>query len=611
MSKDEENESVMSRSQSAKENEMAEEKDASRKLSRKDFVKGAAALAGAGALVSCAPAATPAPAETPKPCPTCPPAEECPTPWLPAKWDEETDVVVIGYGGAGVSAAIAAHDAGADVLVLEKAPLPDGGNFGCSGGYTALYSPVADFITVMTMACWGTVTDDELIAATCTEITKNPDWVESLGGKVNVEPAAATDSWRLPRTLLADFLSPDFALSNCRLEKADGTVGRGVDLFAFLHGCATDRGINVMLETPAKELIQNPATKEILGVKAVTGGKEIYVKAKRGVVMALGGYENNPEMRRNFLHECHSENVTFWGTPYNTGDGIFMASRVGAKLWHMSMGEALGSDFGCKPAIEEIGFGVNMKSNADPGCIFVNRYGRRFWNEHIYTGHSSRTLPTEYFDEEFVQTDPRDFCDYPNVPFYMIFDDTVMKAGPLSTRAAETATSGYLGIHQRDGLGTGYWWSEDNQTELAKGWIIKGDTIEELGGKITCKDYFGRVVGMDAAALAKTVNDYNSYCATGIDPDFGRQESSLVPINTPPFYAVELVTGHLNTNGGPVHNKYSQTMDVDGEPIPRLYSAGEFGSIFGFLYYGGGNVPEAMAMGRIAGEQAAGLEPWE
>ena len=124
MSEEQGSEGTVSRNQSIKEEEMAEEKEAPRKLSRKDFVKGAAAVAGVGALASCAPAATPAPGQTAAPAPTCPPAGECapcPVAGLPETWDMETDVLVVGSGHCGgLPCAIEAKNAGADVLVIER-----------------------------------------------------------------------------------------------------------------------------------------------------------------------------------------------------------------------------------------------------------------------------------------------------------------------------------------------------------------------------------------------------------------------------------------------------------------------------------------------------------
>ncbi len=607
MSKERATESAVSRRESIQEDKMPEEKELRKKLSRKDFVKGAAAVAGAGALASCAPAATPAPADTPKPVPTCPPAAECPAPWLPERWDYEADVVVVGCGGAGISAAIAAYDAGAEVLVLEKDAENRGGNTGCCGGFVQVVSPVEDAIDYLRAECWGTVTDEELIRATVLASDDLPAWIESLGGEpsymalrplLSCVPASITGSETLQLGEVWGIKLPD------------GSIGNGVNMFEFLSSCAADRGISaeagtLKLATPAKELIQDPSTKEILGVVAAEGatgfrgegGTKIYVKAKKGVILACGGFECDQDMiHQSVASHSHSLVVPTMGTPYNTGDGIWMAARVGAKLWHMNSAEVYHRC--AKLASEEYGVGIPINDTADH--IWVNRYGKRFMNERIYWVHTKETLPPFHFSHKKEYLDGVDFVDYPNVPWYMIFDETTRKKAALST----PGNYYYALVHKV------YEWSDDNSAEIEKGWIIKGDTIEELGNNIVCKDFFGRVVGMDAAGLAEAVNKYNQYCAAGNDPDFGRPAAQLVPIETPPFYAMELCIGNINTNGGPVHNQHSQSLDVEGKPIPRLYSTGEFGSIYGYMYLGGGNFPEALFTGRIAGEHAAALQPW-
>jgi succinate dehydrogenase/fumarate reductase flavoprotein subunit len=95
-----------------------------------------------------------------------------------------------------------------------------------------------------------------------------------------------------------------------------------------------------------------------------------------------------------------------------------------------------------------------------------------------------------------------------------------------------------------------------------------------------------------------------------VDAEFDRPGNNLFPINRPPFYGAELAMTCTNTQGGPKHNGKAQTLDGDSKPIPRLYTPGEFGSFFGFLYPGGSNIPEAIAFGRIAGENAAAEKPW-
>ena len=118
-----------------------------------------------------------------------------------------------------------------------------------------------------------------------------------------------------------------------------------------------------------------------------------------------------------------------------------------------------------------------------------------------------------------------------------------------------------------------YEWSEDNSAELAKGWIRKADSIAALAS----------IVGLDPAALGNTVRRWNSSCETERDAEFGRR-LLLAPIAEAPFYAVELSPSMLNTQGGPRRNEKAQIVRPDGSPIPRLFSAGELGSIYSYLY---------------------------
>ena len=143
-----------------------------------------------------------------------------------------------------------------------------------------------------------------------------------------------------------------------------------------------------------------------------------------------------------------------------------------------------------------------------------------------------------------------------------------------------------------------YPWSEDNSAELAKGWIKRADTVGELAG----------LIGLDSAALEATVARWNAGCSAGRDDEFGRT-LMLNPIAQGPFYAVEMSPSMLNTQGGPRRNEHAQVVRPNGRPIPRLYSAGELGSIYSYLYQGTGNLGECLAFGRIAGRNVAAETP--
>ena len=118
-----------------------------------------------------------------------------------------------------------------------------------------------------------------------------------------------------------------------------------------------------------------------------------------------------------------------------------------------------------------------------------------------------------------------------------------------------------------------------------------------------------RVLGLDPATLADSVTGWNRSCDAKHDPEFGRK-LMLEPIADKPFYAVELSPSMLNTQGGPRRNESGQIVRPNGTPIPRLYSAGELGSIYSYLYQGTGNIGECLAFGRVSGRNAAAETPW-
>ena len=116
-------------------------------------------------------------------------------------------------------------------------------------------------------------------------------------------------------------------------------------------------------------------------------------------------------------------------------------------------------------------------------------------------------------------------------------------------------------------------WSDDNSEELERGWIKCADTLRELAVRL----------GMDPQTLIETISNYNLYCKHGEDAECNRQPDTLIPLDKPPYYAVELWPGGANTQGGPRRNGRAQVLRADGTPITRLYSAGEMGSIYGML----------------------------
>jgi succinate dehydrogenase/fumarate reductase flavoprotein subunit len=487
-------------------------------------------------------------------------------------WYKEADVVVVGYGGAGVVAAITAKDNGARVLVLEKAPFRGGGSTSISFGVCTSPTSVKDAADYLYAACGGndpggSMTPKEVIEAWAEEVCRNEEWWNKMG--IEHKELSLPEFKNLP------------GYSSMRAITA---TGMGQALFSKLDRHAKDRGIEVLFDSPAVELIQDPDTKEILGVKTRVKGEEKRIKAKRAVVICTGGFDFNEDMKRDFL-KCYP--MKFYGWKFNTGDGVKMCQKVGADLWHMDMlAGCCCAWFPEDPA--DTGYTLSTKSE---NFIWVNRFGKRFCNEAAWGRQIHKGWPI--FSEFSF-----DVPGYSRIPTYLVFDETARKAGSMGETVKLTGRE----ILPAE-LGGTIPWSKDNLAEVEKGWIKKGETLEALAAAIGAP--------MDAAALKATIDAYNGYCTAGKDPEFGRADKSLKPMETAPYYAVSLYPGMVCTHGGARRNGKAQILDPDRKPIPRLYSAGTFGSVLGRIYsVFGGNVGECCAFGRIAGRNAAAEKPW-
>jgi hypothetical protein len=240
-------------------------------------------------------------------------------------------------------------------------------------------------------------------------------------------------------------------------------------------------------------------------------------------------------------------------------------------------------------------YGMTVRTRTD-NYIWVNKFGSRFcneiesWNPHKgWIVHLERNLGYHGFSR---------------IPSYIIFDETAQQAGPIGADEAIKRGKPMGRILLPPELGGYEGWSNDNKREIKRGWIKKGDTIEALAQAVGGE--------LNAAILKNTIETYNVYCAGGNDPEYGRASERMLPVETPPYYAVPLYPGLVSTCGGPVRGAKAEVLNVDREPIPRLYSAGSCGSIFGNNYsVTGGNFGELCAFGRIAGRNVASLPSWE
>lgn len=471
-------------------------------------------------------------------------------------WDGEYDVIVVGFGAAGAVTSITAADEGAEVLLLEKAPEgKEGGNSRYAAQILLAPTDREKAITYFKAMRGGYDNlTDEMIELIVDGSMAIPQWLMDLG------------AGELKRYPLIEY--PE-------LEGSDGisTVIIGSEMMTgkfwqLVRKNVMDREgkIDVWFESPGMELIQDPQTRIIHGVRVKHEEKLLNIRAKNGVVLACGGFENNEDMVENYTQMPYAYSK---GAEYNEGDGIKMAMRVGADLWHMST--LSGPDWNYKADEKEIVYGYTITgatslSIGDAGfvngsVILVGSDGTRFTDETVRPRHGHVNNSGTWVSLQIP------------TPCYMIFDET-----------ARLAKSMYPS------------WSEGNEEELAKGWIVKADTLAELAQSI----------GVNPEALENTVSLYNEASKTGNDIQFGRSAEKMSAFSQEgPYYAVEMSPSFTNTQGGPRRNVECEIVDVDGNPIPHLYEAGELGSFYPDIYNGGGNLAECVFSGRVAGTNAA------
>jgi succinate dehydrogenase/fumarate reductase flavoprotein subunit len=398
-------------------------------------------------------------------------------------------------------------------------------------------------------------------------------------------PGAKDSGYRVYRSSYSGKSEYVTTIDRPKKEKMNGEA-----FFACLTtGVANRKTITPLFETPASRLVTNDAG-EVIGVVATQAGKEVAIKAKRAVILTAGGYEYNMAMRKAFLEGPGVDGWAFYGTPFNTGDGIEMALRVGCGL--MKAGKAAARIITAVPIrVNGLRMGLITDSVGAPNSMVVDNYGKRYENEYLVTVDPSRY----FFYKAAVQFDITKL-DYPRTPSWMIFDETLRARQCITSQGISTAGYGFVP------------WAQDNLNAIERGWILKGDTYEELAAKIQA--HGDNKKKMDDKTFVETVTKFNEYCANGKDEAFGRKVTPAGAISKPPYYAIPLYAGGPNTKGGISANAKREVLDWSGKPIARLFTAGEISSVFKFVYQGGGNLTECITFGRVAGANAAKLKAW-
>ncbi len=564
-----------------------------------------------------------------------------------ADWGHNVDLLVMGSGAAGLAGALRAASLGRSVLIVEKSDVW-GGSAAMSAG--ALWVPCNtamrvigledsedDAIRYLTSITHGEI-DESRLRAFVTESNRMIDWLAANshvtftslehypdyntdvdgarpGGR-SLEPDAfdATELgdafrtqhepypgtlilgkflMRIPeaRDLLMPGIKPKLGLAKGfaryssrstarkRFGGRDPYLTMGQALTARLRLSLNERGVPLWLNAPVRSLITEGD--RVVGAEVERDGRTVRVRAHRGVLVASGGFERDPEMRQRYQRAPIGVDWTV-GHVGNTGDGIRAGEAVGGALDTALMAEAWWT-----PAVVPPGRGpsVLVIEKSLPHGLFVTRDGHRFVNE-----------AANYNDVGVVMFDTEQRGDGA-VPAWWIVDATYRKRfiiGPVGP--GQMMPDKKLPTALQPG----------------NGWLHKAETLDDLA----------REIGLDPAVLGATIERFNANSRRGDDPDFHRGETandryysdprvspnpSLGPVETAPFYAVEVFPGDLGTKAGLITDGSSRVLREDGSVITGLYAAGNTAStVMGRSYPGAGaTLAPAMLGGFLAAEALA------
>ena len=487
----------------------------------------------------------------------------------------DVDVVVVGAGGAGMTAAIVAADAGKNVLVVESQAMVGGNSVRSTGGLNAADTPYqdenefgeqagvektlataaeswADNETITALAAavqeqWDAyqenpegyfdsaelmeldtmiggkgINDPELVKTLCENSASAIEWLESVGASL---------------TSVSSFGGASVKRIHRPLDEEGKVISVGSYIVPILQENLESRGIELLLNTTATSILMNDGA--AAGIEAETAdGAAVTVNAK-SVVLATGGFGANLDMVVEYKPELEGFMTT--NAPGALGQGITMAQEAGADVVDLDQIQI-------HPTVQADTASLITEGLRGDGAILVNAEGQRFIDE--------------------VGT--RD----------------VVSAAEI----AQTGSYSWLIVDQ----------AMVDASSVIQGYINKGFTL-------TGEDYasLAEAIGVDPAAFEETMNTWNGYVEAGEDPDFGRT-SFANPLNTAPYYAIKVTAGIHHTMGGVKINTNTEVIDTEGNVIPGLFAAGEVaGGVHGANRLGGNAVADFTVFGIIAGNAAA------
>lgn len=472
---------------------------------------------------------------------------------------KEADIVVVGGGGAGMSAAVEAASKGAKVILLEKA--------GYLGGNTNFAEGIFAVESVLQKELGITTNKKEILE---TEYEFQNYKVNSKLWQEMVDISAENISWLLDMGVDFDTVtSPCEGEETWHVYSRQGELEHGASMIQVMKEKAEDLGVEILLSTPATELIKEGD--HITGVKATQeDGKELTINAK-AVILATGGFGANPEMVDELTNLDVSQ-IAYRGVETTTGDGINMARKVGAYPDDNTTVCMLAVTLDGKSIYSEMSAAAAM----EPTNLWVNQDGERYVHEDILNHHTrvanallSQDKTFSIMDSSSIDSLVNDGCIFG----YAMF----VPAGKKLTELEDEIDKALA----------------NNDPD-----VIKADTLEELAEKM----------GVDVKTLTATVDQYNTYCKNGEDEQYGKDPAYLREVKTGPFYAFKLAANSLNTMGGIRINVKCEVLDQDKQPLKGLYAAGMDVSGYSGETYGivapGSDQGIAVSTGRISARNA-------
>jgi 3-oxosteroid 1-dehydrogenase len=551
-------------------------------------------------------------------------------------WDSTVDFVIVGSGGGGMVAALTANAAGLSALVLEKQGLV-GGSTAMSGGVVWVpNNPVMRANGVPDsyedgMAHFDAVVGDVGPASSFERrhafLTAGPQMISALqdvgvgfvhclgysdyysnakGGRDEgraVEPVPFDGRVLGPwleklQPGLAQSLGLSVMTNEARsLSHYNRSVGafaisarvvirtfaararrqalltNGASLIGQMLAIAVARGIPVWTEAPLDELIVEDG--QVVGVRTVREGAPVLIRARRGVLLAAGGFAHNPAMRGEFGGAQPNRAKWSIANPGDTGEALQTAMRLGAQTDLMDEAWWLPA-----PRTGKFGQSTLDQARQRPRTIYVDANGQRFVNESNSYMEVGKAM---YARDRTSRA----------VPCWLVFDDRYRKR--------------YAHLRSRPG--------RFPRQLLESGRLKQAWTLDDLA----------RMCDIDGAGLSETVERFNRNAVQGVDPDYGRGDSAynralgdpnhkvhpcLGPIDEPPYYAVEVVPGDIGTCGGLVTDDHAQVLDQQGRPIGGLYATGNItATVMGRHYLGpGASIANTMVFGYLAALHATGAQ---